>query len=226
MKRCADCHEIKEAQDFHSCKSRADGLSHYCKDCKRVRARAYYLANHEREKERMRLYRLANPEKVSEVKKRCYEAKKPEYLAACRRRYDEKRGVILEYSARYRQSNKENISARNTQYVRERMKVDPAFKLSYAIRCRVGQAFRTKSIPKRGKTPSMLGCGWEELKVHIESQFQPGMTWENRGEWHVDHKIPLSLAATAEDMERLCHYTNLQPLWALDNIRKGARMAA
>jgi hypothetical protein len=75
---------------------------------------------------------------------------------------------------------------------------------------------------KSGSAIRDLGCTVEELKKHLETHFQPGMTWDNYGEWHVDHKIPLSSFDLSNPVEfkKSCHYTNLQPLWALDNIRK------
>ena len=70
----------------------------------------------------------------------------------------------------------------------------------------------------------MLGCTFEEFRRHIESQFQQGMTWENRSEWHIDHRIPISTASTLDELRYLSHYMNLQPLWAADNLRKNAKM--
>lgn len=74
-----------------------------------------------------------------------------------------------------------------------------------------------------------LGCTPEQLKLHLEQQFQPGMTWENHGVhgWHVDHKKPLASFDLTDpaQFDQACHYTNLQPLWATDNIRKGAHDA-
>jgi hypothetical protein len=64
----------------------------------------------------------------------------------------------------------------------------------------------------------------ETTKAHIEAQFHPGMSWGNYGQWHVDHIIPLASAKTAEELVALCHHTNLQPLWAEDNLRKGAKI--
>jgi hypothetical protein len=66
----------------------------------------------------------------------------------------------------------------------------------------------------------MLGIDWIGFKFHIESKFQEGMSWENYGQWHVDHIKPLSLATTEQKVMELNHYTNLQPLWAVDNIKK------
>ena len=70
----------------------------------------------------------------------------------------------------------------------------------------------------------MIGCSWEELVAHLESLFLEGMTWDNRSEWHIDHRIPLASAETEEEIHKLCHYTNLQPLWATDNMSKGPKL--
>jgi hypothetical protein len=81
-------------------------------------------------------------------------------------------------------------------------------------------AFRNKGYSKNTKTQEMLGVDWEIAKQHIERQFTKGMNWENQGEWHIDHIIPLSSANTPERLKKLCHYTNLQPMWAVDNLSK------
>ena len=72
----------------------------------------------------------------------------------------------------------------------------------------------------------VLGCSPEYLKEHLEKQFSQGMSWDNYGfyGWHIDHKIPLSSAKTEEEVYQLCHYTNLQPLWAKDNLSKGGKI--
>jgi len=79
-----------------------------------------------------------------------------------------------------------------------------------------------KSLP----TTKLLGCTIEHLRWHLEKQFIPGMTWKNHGQWHIDHIKPCaSFDLTKSAQQRKCfHYTNLQPLWALDNIRKGAKI--
>ena len=87
---------------------------------------------------------------------------------------------------------------------------------------------RRRNMRKTNRTFKMVGCTPEFLKEYLEKKFKPGMTWKNhttRG-WHIDHKIPLSLAKTSEDIERLklMHYTNLQPLWSVENIRKSNKI--
>lgn len=82
-----------------------------------------------------------------------------------------------------------------------------------------------RSVKKENSTTAYLGCSWHELKNHLESLFKDGMSWDNYGTngWHIDHIIPLASAKNEEEIIPLLHYTNLQPLWAGDNIRKGAR---
>ena len=76
---------------------------------------------------------------------------------------------------------------------------------------------------KRGSTIKLLGIDIMGLKSYLESKFIDGMSWENYGlyGWHIDHIIPLSSAKTEDEFYKLCHYTNLQPLWAKDNWKKG-----
>lgn len=97
---------------------------------------------------------------------------------------------------------------------------DPANRLLKNMRKRLWEA--TKG--KEAGTLQLVGCSVEELQAHLEKRFEPGMTWDNYGEWHVDHVKPCAeFDLTDPEQQRACfHYTNLQPLWALDNIRKGA----
>lgn len=101
---------------------------------------------------------------------------------------------------------------------------DPLFALIGRCRARVNQVFRINEYTKRSRTYEIIGCSYDFLMGYIETKFQLGMSWENRSEWHIDHIIPLASAKTEEDVIRLNHYTNLQPLWAADNIRKSDKM--
>lgn len=117
-------------------------------------------------------------------------------------------------------ANKSKKLESNRNRKRQRMKDDVLFRLSHNLSSRIRGAFKFLGKTKRAAT--LLGCSVEEAKKHIENQFQPGMAWDNYGykTWHIDHIIPISSATTKEEMEKLCYYTNLQPLWALDNIIK------
>lgn len=112
-------------------------------------------------------------------------------------------------------------------YINSRRQSDPGFRLRMNLRHRIWTALTGGR--KAGATADLVGCTMEELRCHLERQFLPGMTWENYGKhgWHIDHIRPCaSFDLTDPEQQRQCfHYTNLQPLWALDNIRKGAKVA-
>lgn len=88
------------------------------------------------------------------------------------------------------------------------------------IRGAITKAFSRNGYTKKSKTYEILGCSFEDLKIHIENQFQYGMCWENHGDWHIDHKIPISWAKNEEEIINLSNYKNLQPLWAKENMKK------
>ena len=109
-------------------------------------------------------------------------------------------------------------------YLKTRIATDPLFALQQRVRGRLHGALTRRRIAKNSRTSEVLGCTWEELATHLEGRFKPGMTWENRSLWHVDHIIPLASAETEDALLRLCHYTNLQPLWAEDNLKKSDKI--
>lgn len=124
------------------------------------------------------------------------------------------------------QKHRERIIKRVVQRARHRLDHDPVFRLRHTIRGRISNVLRKNGKP--GSAIKLLGCTVPEAKAHIESQFQPGMSWANWGEWHIDHIRPLAAfdLSDPEQLAEACHFTNLQPLWAVENMRKGARFAA
>ena len=96
--------------------------------------------------------------------------------------------------------------------------------LSRRVRRRINNAFKRRGFSVSGRTTEIIGCGIKELKTHLESQFTAGMSWDNKDQWHIDHIIPLDFARDEKHLRWLCHYTNLQPLWASDNIKKANKM--
>lgn len=139
------------------------------------------------------------------------------------------------YAKKYYTNNKETIKTtaiewrknnpkkykRYTDYQRNwyynKLKTDPAFRATKNARTRTNQFLSGKF-----KYSKSLGCSHAEFKAYIEAQFKEGMTWNNYGDWHIDHKYPLSLAYKegSEAFANACHYTNLQPLWAKENLSK------
>ena len=124
---------------------------------------------------------------------------------------------VIKYNSEYQKKNREKINKR----IKYRHKNDILFKLSRNVRTRMGMFLKTKNYTKgKNNTKDIIGCTPQELKDFIEKKFKDGMSWSNRDEWHIDHIIPLSSAKTQEEVLRLCHYTNLQPLWVKENLQK------
>ena len=122
--------------------------------------------------------------------------------------------------AKDRQKTKERNALSTKKYRNKRMTTDPKFRFFAALRTRCCQIVRDLSLHKKPTTTQKwIGCTSEELMSYIESLFTEGMTWENYGEWHVDHIRPVC-SFTAEEWEQVNHYTNLRPLWAEDNLAK------
>jgi hypothetical protein len=128
---------------------------------------------------------------------------------------------IKEYNKNYKLTY--DIDEYQKKYRKFRYNTDSLFKIKITVRNTINRFIDDKNI----KTNEILSCDWETLKNHIESQFTEDMTWDNHGlkGWHLDHIIPLSSAKTEEDVYRLNHYTNFQPLWWEDNLRKSDKIS-
>jgi hypothetical protein len=118
---------------------------------------------------------------------------------------------------------KKNNPNYKKQYEKEKREIDPIYRLSMNVRNRINKFLKLNNITKQNKTFDIVGCSPKFLKEHIENQFKEGMSLHLIGKRiHIDHIIPLSFAKTEEEILKLCHYTNLQPLWAEDNLKKGS----
>jgi hypothetical protein len=108
----------------------------------------------------------------------------------------------------------------------KRLKNNPVYLISCRIRTLLAMSLSKNGYTKKSKTYSILGCSFESLKNHFEIQFQDGMNWENHGRygWHIDHIIPVSSAKTENEVIKLNHYKNLQPLWAEENLKKSNKV--
>ena len=249
-KRCSKCGETLLVSEFSKNKTRKDGLNHSCKGC----CKAYREENREKILEYKKAYREENREKIRESKKAHREKNREKILERDKAYREENRGKIQEYKKAYREENREKIREsgkayreenrkriqeykkayreknrekileRDKAYQKNRLSTDPHYRMRRAIRNVTCRAYRRRGWKKNSATQKILGCSFGEFKKHIESQFKEGMTWDNHGEWHYDHRIPLASAKTEERITELSHYTNLQPLWASENKAKGDAM--
>lgn len=116
---------------------------------------------------------------------------------------------------------------RDRQYRKwkRRWNEDESFALKVRLRNLIRNSFRRGGYNKfEKKTEDIIGINYNDFKKYMESKFLEGMSWTNRGEWHIDHIIPLSSATSEDEIIKLCHYLNLQPLWGEDNIKKGDKI--
>lgn len=121
----------------------------------------------------------------------------------------------------------ENYKERKNTLKREKRIVDPLFKLEDNISSLIRGSFKKKTIRKNTRTQNILCCSIEEFKKYIESKFEAWMTWENHGKynsnyktWQLDHIKPVSLALSRQDLLKLNHFSNFQPLEAMSNLKK------
>ena len=139
--------------------------------------------------------------------------------------YNSNKDEIITYEKEFYKLNSNSVKKRTKQYKANKIATNIGFKLSTSLRSRLYMAI--KNNQKVGSAVKDLGCSVEEFKRHMESKWQPGMSWENwsRYGWHIDHIIPLCKfdLTNLEQFKKACHYTNLQPMWAKENLVKGGR---
>lgn len=193
-------------------------LKNYCGACAneraRVAARKWYYKNKDKARQSHLAYRDKHREELIEYSRTYYQTNKKEQR--------------LKQNAYYKANSKRLNKARaksHREYEKIRRRTDINHRLRNYLRNRIGSAIR--NYYKSGSAVRDLGCTIEHLKQYLESKFQPGMTWENHGKhgWHIDHIKPLSSfdLTDREQFLQACHYTNLQPLWAKDNLKKRDR---
>jgi hypothetical protein len=157
-------------------------------------------------------------------RKKYYNENKTNLLKSLKLYREVNKGTINKKSLNNYYNNKEHKIKVMVEYNRNRRKNDEIFNIIHSIRIRLNKYLKINNIQKNNTTIKIIGCTPEFLKEHILNQFVNGMNWENRNEWHIDHIIPLSSAKTKDEIIKLSHYTNLQPLWAEDNLKKSNKI--
>jgi hypothetical protein len=223
VKKCSKCGQIKDICLFSKNNKTKDKLHCSCKDCDKEK----YLKNRDENILKMREYKKNNPQKIKE-----YYIQNQEKYQQYR---DSKKDLTKKYMKSYYNNNLENRKkylekikvGRNIKrniFEKNKRENDPLHKLRIYMRNRIGFYVKKNKYNKNNTTFEIVGCAPQELKKHLEQTFIGTMSWDNYGEWHIDHKIPLSSANNEEELYKLCHFTNLQPMWAVDNIKKGSKI--
>jgi len=224
-KICSKCRINKELCEFQKNSHSKNGYRSECSKCSKE---AKKRLPKEKKLNYDKQYREKNREKIREKQKEYYLKNIDKERERIKKRQSNKKVIKKPKSEEdkkltkqiWLEKNKDNIR----QKKRDKYKNNIIHKLSGNVRNRMNSFLKTNNIRKDNKTFDIIGCTPEFLKEHIEKLFHKGMNWGNRNEWHIDHIIPLSSAKTEEDIYKLCYYTNLQPLWRLDNLKKGNKI--
>lgn len=193
---------------------------------KKMRLKAYHKAWYEANRDivlkKQKKYNDVNKDKRKIYIKKWREKNKDEIKLKTAKYYIENKDVISKRIKTYVENNKDIVRYRRNKYERRKTKDDIQFRIGKNLRRRLRNSLHIKT--KSGSAVRDLGCSIDELKSYLESKFQPGMTWDNYGYhgWHIDHIKPLASFDLTDRNQLLnaCHYTNLQPLWAKDNLKK------
>ena len=213
MKKCLECKNFKYLNDFYLITKNTKRCCARCKDCTHNRSSLYYQKNKKKIIEKVKIYALNNRQFV---------------LGNHRAYYKKNKEEISIKKKKYRLEHKKE----RNEYEKNKKETDALYRLKCSLRNRLGQAIKYNF--KSGSAVRDLGCSIEDLKIYLEKQFyshpktgEP-MTWENWAldGWHIDHICPLSKVdlTDREQLLKVCHYTNLQPLWFEENLLKGNKI--
>ena len=198
----------------------------------------YYIKNKEKINNISKKYQEIHKEEISEQRKEFYKINNEQIKQNSKDYYQEHKEERINYTNEHKEElkeynkqhhkgyyikNKEKIIERVKIYQINKLKTDVNFRILRNLRNRIWYALKRNT--KSEHTIELLGCSIDQLKQHLQSKFKQGMTWSNYGSWHVDHMIPCaSFDLSKESEQRECfNYKNLQPLWAIDNLRKSKK---
>lgn len=223
MKKCSTCGKELPDENFYK------GRGLLCKSCAKEYDASYRNNNKKAILEKKKIYynekvKQRRAKKSEEIFGTKEERKRKSIERAKNNRkkyYEENKSRLRDYAKVYTKNNRSVINSK----LKERINTDPQFKMASKLRTLLH--VKLKNTKKVNHTFELVGCSVSEFKSYIESLFLPGMTWENnnRTGWHLDHKIPCAkFDLTKKENQYKCfHYTNFQPLWAVDNISKRDR---
>lgn len=233
MKYCPDCKQTKDAIYFGIANGTPTGLQTYCKECRAAKLKLSTAP---------KKYKELNAEKIK-IQQSKYLAKNKELILAKNRdRYKENRdyhlkrakiyvinnaGKVASNKSAHYHANKDIIREKFRNYRKLRLKNDYSFKFQHSVRGLLLTSFSRAcegQFAKDCSSAKILGCSMAYFMDYIAGKFTDGMSWDNRIKWHLDHIIPISSATTNEEIINLNHWTNFQPLWANDNIKKGCKL--
>lgn len=218
---------------FSKHSSRKDGLNYCCKECGKKRGKKYRENNKEKiakqqkewrnnNKGYSKKYREENLEKCLQQEAESRKRRREQgYFKKYHKDNKEKRNAQIR---EHYSQNKESILAQKKEYKREKYQTDPEYRLKVLLRNRFKRAIKNNF--KSSSVMDLIGCTIQELRDYLKERFVDGMTWENYGEWHIDHIKPCASfdLSDPKQQQECFHYSNLQPLWGIDNLKKADKI--
>jgi hypothetical protein len=194
----------------------------------KLRGKKYRDKNSDIIKTKAKEYRKNNQESETIRQKEYYQENKEKILIRNKEHYQKNKEIDLNRQKEYYLKNKEKIKIYNKKYIKERRNTNSLVKLTHNIRKSISKSFFIKQCHKNSRTEQILGCSYGEFKQFIETKFELWMNWDNYGNpkdgviepnktWDIDHIIPLASAKTEEELLKLNHFSNLQPLCSYVN---------
>lgn len=220
LKRCARCGCPKELSLFHNSTKSKDGKGSYCKDCNTLIRREQRLRDPEKTKRQHLDWVNRNREHVRDEASRWYHAHKEKRLLDEKKRYHKNPNRKRKQAKEWGKRNPSKLKKNRAAYVSRNYATNEAYRVVKDFRARFCRALKRNY--KTGQVVELLGCTIPELKEKITALFAPGMSWDNRKDWDLDHITPLHKFNTLDkqELKRALNYSNLQPLWKRDHVLK------
>ena len=238
-KKCPRCSCVKDVSLFPK-------QGGWCKTCNAESQKLFRQQNKERLAAKRKEYVAKNAAKVKDLAKKSrerhkdaisklnkqYRLKHADSIKSREQEYKKTNAVDIAAKAKLRLQNKSpeqkaEMNARRNAREKERISCDPEFKLKKRVRARISQALKSDTGMQGKRTIELLGCRLEDFKIYIENKFCDGMTWDNYGKWVLDHELPCAMfnLRLRCEQEKCFHFTNLQPMWEKDNLKKSDKVS-
>ena len=217
-KTCSNCLNLKEVDQFYFTKYNKPDSQ--CKECIKEKTKQYKLKNKEKYQDYFKTYQQENKENIKEYKKENYIKNKEKVIERSRLYYDNNKEELNRKASDRQKNNRDSINRNNRIRNKNKRDIDPLYRLVNNLRTSIYLSIKRIGYNKSSRTFEIVGCSYDEFRKYIEDRFYEWMNWGNYGKyngelnygWDIDHIIPVSSATSEEDVIRLNHYTNLQPL--------------
>ena len=224
VKECRTCKQVKDNSLYDKKKGGKYGTRTECKTCRVIRRKESAESRAVYDKE----YRKRNADEVKKRKRLYYEKNKERLLEKSKQYHKDTAEQRKKYHAYYRDANREELNRKRNIRRNKKFETDPAFKLKYRVASSIHQALKKQGHRKDAPTWKALPYTPQQLKEHIEAQFEDWMTWDNHGTWHIDHIYPQSRlpydSLKHPNFQKCWALENLRPLCAIENMRKSDKI--